>query len=187
MMSISETFQESSTGQPVEFSTMELNALVGAPAATSLVSADQSSGESMAAAVNAVNGVNGVNGINGVNGVSVVNGTNGTGNASDEPFDTLDTFLRELQADLAEASQPTSTTSSGSSCRRQRYNIAAANPLLAGTMLTKKDLRIDDGQSYDIIVLNFNDRDCIRDRSIELLLYVELETINETKDVVCNE
>lgn len=51
----------------------------------------------------------------------------------EEPFDTLDTFLRELQADLAEASQPSSTTTPlTNSCRRQRYNIAAANPLLAG-------------------------------------------------------
>lgn len=58
-------------------------------------------------------------------GMSGVNG--------EEPFDTLDTFLRELQADLAEASQPTSTTTPTSlSYRRQRYNIAAANPLLAG-------------------------------------------------------
>ena len=55
------------------------------------------------------------------------------GVTGEEPFDTLDTFLRELQADLAEASQPTSTTTSATpSCRRQRYNIAAANPLLAG-------------------------------------------------------
>lgn len=57
-----------------------------------------------------------------------------------QSFDTLDTFLRELQADLAEASQPTSTTTSttinnNNSCRRQmRYNIAAANPLLAGKL-----------------------------------------------------
>lgn len=57
--------------------------------------------------------------------------------AGDEPFDTLDTFLRELQADLAEASQPTSTTTpTGASYRRQRYNIAAANPLLAGKLPT---------------------------------------------------
>lgn len=56
-----------------------------------------------------------------------------SGVTGEEPFDTLDTFLRELQADLAEASQPTSTTTPvTSSCRRQRYNIAAANPLLAG-------------------------------------------------------
>lgn len=55
------------------------------------------------------------------------------GVTGEEPFDTLDTFLRELQADLAEASQPTSTTTSvNPSYRRQRYNIAAANPLLAG-------------------------------------------------------
>ncbi|XP_046420200.1 ecdysone-induced protein 74EF isoform X1 [Neodiprion fabricii] len=53
------------------------------------------------------------------------------GVAGEEPFDTLDTFLRELQADLAEASQPTSTTTPINSYRRQRYNIAAANPLLA--------------------------------------------------------
>lgn len=59
----------------------------------------------------------------------------GVSSVSEEPFDTLDTFLRELQADLAEASQPTSTTTPLSTitpCRRQRYNIAAANPLLAG-------------------------------------------------------
>ncbi|XP_057326972.1 ecdysone-induced protein 74EF isoform X1 [Microplitis mediator] len=58
----------------------------------------------------------------------------GVSSVSEEPFDTLDTFLRELQADLAEASQPTSTTTPLSTitpCRRQRYNIAAANPLLA--------------------------------------------------------
>lgn len=79
---------------------MELNALVGTPAAPNMPAEE---GEGMA-------GVTG-----------------------EEPFDTLDTFLRELQADLAEASQPTSTTTSVTpSCRRQRYNIAAANPLLAG-------------------------------------------------------
>ncbi|XP_076228150.1 ecdysone-induced protein E74 isoform X2 [Nomia melanderi] len=90
---------ESSTGQSVEFSPMELSALVGTPAAPNMPAEE---GEGMA-------GVTG-----------------------EEPFDTLDTFLRELQADLAEASQPTSTTSSvTASCRRQRYNIAAANPLLA--------------------------------------------------------
>ncbi|CAD1479678.1 unnamed protein product, partial [Heterotrigona itama] len=91
--------QESSTGQSVEFSPMELSALVGTPAAPNMPAEE---GEGMA-------GVTG-----------------------EEPFDTLDTFLRELQADLAEASQPTSTTTSATpSCRRQRYNIAAANPLLA--------------------------------------------------------
>ncbi|XP_024945869.1 ecdysone-induced protein 74EF isoform X2 [Cephus cinctus] len=90
---------ESSTGQSVEFSAMELTALVGAPAAPNVPAEDS---EDM------------------------------SGVASEEPFDTLDTFLREIQADLAEASQPTSTTSSTTpSCRRQRYNIAAANPLLA--------------------------------------------------------
>lgn len=97
------SYQESSTGQSVEFSPMELSALVGTPAAPNMPAEE---GEGMA-------GVTG-----------------------EEPFDTLDTFLRELQADLAEASQPTSTTSSvTASCRRQRYNIAAANPLLAGTNL----------------------------------------------------
>lgn len=55
------------------------------------------------------------------------------GVTGEEPFDPLDTFLRELSVDLHEPSQPTSTTTSvTSSCRRQRYNIAAANPLLAG-------------------------------------------------------
>lgn len=55
------------------------------------------------------------------------------GVTGEEPFDPLDTFLRELSVDLPEPSQPTSvTTSVISSCRRQRYNIAAANPLLAG-------------------------------------------------------
>lgn len=48
----------------------------------------------------------------------------------EELFDPLD-FLRELEA---EASQPTSTTTP-SSYKRQRYNIAAANPLLAGNLL----------------------------------------------------
>lgn len=47
----------------------------------------------------------------------------------EEIFDPLD-FLRELEA---EASQPTSTTTP-SSYKRQRHNIAAANPLLAGEL-----------------------------------------------------
>ncbi|XP_015429324.1 PREDICTED: ecdysone-induced protein 74EF isoform A isoform X2 [Dufourea novaeangliae] len=99
MVDLTQCLQESSTGQSVEFSPMELSALVGTPGAPNMPAEE---GEGMA-------GVTG-----------------------EEPFDTLDTFLRELQADLAEASQPTSTTSSvTSSCRRQRYNIAAANPLLA--------------------------------------------------------
>nr|XP_012146081.1 PREDICTED: ecdysone-induced protein 74EF isoform X3 [Megachile rotundata] len=99
MVDLTQCLQESSTGQSVEFSSMELSALVGTPAAPNMPAEE---GEGMA-------GVTG-----------------------EEPFDTLDTFLRELQADLAEASQPTSTTTSvTASCRRQRYNIAAANPLLA--------------------------------------------------------
>ncbi|XP_034182308.1 ecdysone-induced protein E74 isoform X2 [Osmia lignaria lignaria] len=99
MVDLTQCLQESSTGQSVEFSPMELSALVGTPAAPNMPAEE---GEGMA-------GVTG-----------------------EEPFDTLDTFLRELQADLAEASQPTSTTTSvTASCRRQRYNIAAANPLLA--------------------------------------------------------
>ncbi|XP_029166871.1 ecdysone-induced protein 74EF isoform X3 [Nylanderia fulva] len=49
-----------------------------------------------------------------------------SGVTGEELFDPLD-FLRELEA---EASQPTSTTTP-SSYRRQRHNIAAANPLLA--------------------------------------------------------
>ncbi|XP_076627188.1 ecdysone-induced protein E74 isoform X1 [Colletes latitarsis] len=99
MVDLTQCLQESSTGQSVEFSPMELSALVGTTAAPNMPAEE---GEGMA-------GVTG-----------------------EEPFDTLDTFLRELQADLAEASQPTSTTTSvTSSCRRQRYNIAAANPLLA--------------------------------------------------------
>ncbi|XP_063972721.1 ecdysone-induced protein 74EF isoform X1 [Diachasmimorpha longicaudata] len=99
MVDLTQCLQESSTGQSVEFSTMELNALVGAPAAPTHVPSEETEGMS---------GVN------------------------EEPFDPLDTFLRELQADLAEASQPTSTTTSTvNSYRRQRYNIAAANPLLA--------------------------------------------------------
>ncbi|XP_066595185.1 ecdysone-induced protein 74EF-like isoform X2 [Prorops nasuta] len=99
MVDLTQCLQESSTGQPVEFSAMELSALVGAPAAPSVPTEENE----------AMSGV-----------------------ASEEPFDTLDTFLRELQADLAEASQPTSTTTPlSSTCRRQRYNIAAANPLLA--------------------------------------------------------
>lgn len=73
----------------------------------------------------------------------------GISNVNEEPFDTLDTFLRELQADLAEANQPSSTTTNTTltsttttpitttttSCRRHRYNIAAANPLLAGEFI----------------------------------------------------
>ncbi|XP_026671950.1 ecdysone-induced protein 74EF isoform X2 [Ceratina calcarata] len=99
MVDLTQCLQESSTGQSVEFSTMELSALVGTPAAPNMPAEE---GEGMASVAN------------------------------EEPFDTLDTFLRELQADLAEASQPTSTTTSITpSCRRQRYNIAAANPLLA--------------------------------------------------------
>ncbi|XP_029037258.1 ecdysone-induced protein 74EF isoform X2 [Osmia bicornis bicornis] len=99
MVDLTQCLQESSTGQSVEFSPMELSALVGTQAAPNMPAEE---GEGMA-------GVTG-----------------------EEPFDTLDTFLRELQADLAEASQPTSTTTSvTASCRRQRYNIAAANPLLA--------------------------------------------------------
>lgn len=50
-----------------------------------------------------------------------------SGVTGEELFDPLD-FLRELEA---EASQPTSTTTP-SSYKRQRHNIAAANPLLAG-------------------------------------------------------
>ena len=61
----------------------------------------------------------------------------GMSGVNEEPFDTLDTFLRELQADLAEPSQPTSTTTPTTVLfRRQRYNIAAANPLLAGAYLS---------------------------------------------------
>ncbi|XP_035739873.1 ecdysone-induced protein 74EF-like isoform X2 [Vespa mandarinia] len=99
MVDLTQCLQESSTGQSVEFSAMELSALVGTPAAPNVPTEE---GEGM---------------------------SNVTG---EEPFDTLDTFLRELQADLAEASQPSSTTTPlSNSCRRQRYNIAAANPLLA--------------------------------------------------------
>ncbi|XP_012275431.1 ecdysone-induced protein 74EF isoform X2 [Orussus abietinus] len=99
MVDLTQCLQESSTGQSVEFSAIELSSLVGAPAAPSASSEESE-------------GMSGVTG--------------------EEPFDTLDTFLRELQADLAEASQPTSTTAPTTpSCRRQRYNIAAANPLLA--------------------------------------------------------
>ncbi|XP_020295164.1 uncharacterized protein LOC109860475, partial [Pseudomyrmex gracilis] len=49
-----------------------------------------------------------------------------SGVTGEELFDPLD-FLRELEA---EASQPTSTTTP-SSYKRQRHNIAAANPILA--------------------------------------------------------
>jgi len=52
-----------------------------------------------------------------------------SGVTGEELFDPLD-FLRELEA---EASQPTSTTTP-SSYRRQRHNIAALNPLLAGKL-----------------------------------------------------
>ncbi|KAM0732451.1 Ecdysone-induced protein 74EF isoform A [Formica fusca] len=82
---------QSNTGQSVEFSPMELSALVGTPAAPN-VPAEEGAGMS----------------------------------TGEELFDPLD-FLRELEA---EASQPTSTTTP-SSYRRQRHNIAAANPLLA--------------------------------------------------------
>ncbi|KYM82383.1 hypothetical protein ALC53_07171 [Atta colombica] len=84
---------QSNTGQSVEFSTMELSALVGTPTASN-VPVEEGAG------------------------MSVV--------AGEELFDPLD-FLRELEA---EASQPTSTTTP-SSYKRQRHNIAAANPLLA--------------------------------------------------------
>lgn len=87
-------FQQSNTGQSVEFSPMELSALVGTPAAPN-VPAEEGAGMS----------------------------------TGEELFDPLD-FLRELEA---EASQPTSTTTP-SSYRRQRHNIAAANPLLAGKL-----------------------------------------------------
>lgn len=56
-------------------------------------------------------------------------GTGMSGVTGEEFFDPLD-FLRELEADV---SQPTSTTTP-SSHKRQRHNIAAANPLLAGKL-----------------------------------------------------
>ncbi|XP_067216404.1 ecdysone-induced protein 74EF isoform X3 [Linepithema humile] len=84
---------QSNTGQSVEFSPMELSALVGTPAAPNMPAEEGA-------------------------GMSSVTG--------EELFDPLD-FLRELEA---EASQPTSTTTP-SSYKRQRHNIAAANPLLA--------------------------------------------------------
>lgn len=96
ILELSVCFQQSNTGQSVEFSPMELSALVGTPAAPN-VPAEEGAGMS---------GVTG-----------------------EELFDPLD-FLRELEA---EASQPTSTTTP-SSYRRQRHNIAAANPLLAGKL-----------------------------------------------------
>ncbi|XP_014481569.1 PREDICTED: ecdysone-induced protein 74EF isoform A isoform X1 [Dinoponera quadriceps] len=99
MVDLTQCLQESNTGQSVEFSPMELSALVGTPAASNVPAEE---GEGM------------------------------PGVTGEEPFDPLDTFLRELSVDLPEPSQPTSTTTSvTSSCRRQRYNIAAANPLLA--------------------------------------------------------
>ncbi|XP_051167049.1 ecdysone-induced protein 74EF isoform X1 [Leptopilina boulardi] len=107
MVDLTQCLQESNTGQPVEFSAMELSALVGVPAPPTGTTEE-------------AEGMSGVNG--------------------EEPFDTLDTFLRELQADLAEANQPTSTTASLLSCRRQRYNIAAANPLLAEILLFSEKL-----------------------------------------------
>ncbi|KAH0952599.1 hypothetical protein HN011_005133, partial [Eciton burchellii] len=85
---------QSNTGQSVEFSPMELSALVGTPAASN-VPAEEGAGMS---------GVTG-----------------------EELFDPLD-LLREVFE--PEASQPTSTTTP-SSYKRQRHNIAAANPLLA--------------------------------------------------------
>ncbi|KAK0090097.1 hypothetical protein PV326_004239 [Microctonus aethiopoides] len=115
MVDLTQCLQASSTGQPDEFSAMELNALVGASNIPNVPAED---GE-------------------------------GISNVNEEPFDTLDTFLRELQADLAEANQPSSTTTNTTltsttttpitittSCRRHRYNIAAANPLLAEKLAT---------------------------------------------------
>ncbi|XP_044021163.1 ecdysone-induced protein 74EF isoform X2 [Aphidius gifuensis] len=108
MVDLTQCLQENGTGQSVEFSSMDLSALVGAPSETPQnVPVRDDNGD-----------------------MSSVN------EDTLQSFDTLDTFLRELQADLAEASQPTSTTSTtinnNISCRRQmRYNIAAANPLLA--------------------------------------------------------
>ncbi|XP_070159326.1 ecdysone-induced protein E74 isoform X5 [Polyergus mexicanus] len=90
-MDLTQCLQQSNTGQSVEFSPMELSALVGTPAVPN-VPAEEGAGMS----------------------------------TGEELFDPLD-FLRELEA---EASQPTSTTTP-SSYRRQRHNIAAANPLLA--------------------------------------------------------
>ncbi|XP_072752190.1 ecdysone-induced protein E74 isoform X2 [Anoplolepis gracilipes] len=92
-MDLTQCLQQSNTGQSVEFSPMELSALVGTPAAPNMPAEEGA-------------GMSGVTG--------------------EELFDPLD-FLRELEA---EASQPTSTTTP-SSYRRQRHNIAAANPLLA--------------------------------------------------------
>jgi len=56
-----------------------------------------------------------------------------SGVTGEELFDPLD-LLREVFE--PEASQPTSTTTP-SSYKRQRHNIAAANPLLAGSLLYK--------------------------------------------------
>lgn len=53
-----------------------------------------------------------------------------SGVTGEELFDPLD-LLREVFE--PEASQPTSTTTP-SSYKRQRHNIAAANPLLAGNI-----------------------------------------------------
>jgi E74-like factor 1/2/4 len=93
-----------------------LNALVGAPGAPSVPNENSES----------------LSTVNTMSNVNAISGTHNT-NGAEESFDTLDTFLRELQADLVEASQPTSTTASSiNCCKRQRYNIAAANPLLAG-------------------------------------------------------
>lgn len=58
--------------------------------------------------------------------VSAEEGAGMSGVTGEELFDPLD-FLRELEAEA----QPTSTTTP-SSYKRQRHNIAAANPLLAG-------------------------------------------------------
>lgn len=114
--------QENNPSQPDEFSTMELNALVGVPGGATNASSENPEAITVTHPVNSSNSI-----------VHNASSSSGAGSGSDEPFDTLDTFLRELQADLAEASQSTSsTTSLSSSCKRQRYNIAAANPLLAG-------------------------------------------------------
>ncbi|XP_058795870.1 ecdysone-induced protein 74EF-like isoform X4 [Phymastichus coffea] len=122
MVDLTQCLQESNTDQPVEFSSMELNSLEDTPTVLNLPIENQGTSSH-------VNDTNST-----TNNTNVSNAVENT----EEPFDTLDTFLRELQADLASANQnqvsPTST--SVNNFKRQRCNIAAANPLLAEKLAT---------------------------------------------------
>lgn len=97
---------------------MELNALENAPTVLNLPIENPGTSSDINDAHGNINNSNMSNGVE----------------STEETFDTLDTFLRELQADLAEANQgqTSSNCSNGNAYKRQRCNIAAANPLLAG-------------------------------------------------------